>query len=130
MTSAAISEQKLPAFTLDALRDDDFFGARLLDLEAELFTFDWQTRIPSVSISADENHFFIDMPVKGFDASDFTFECQDGILFISAEKNLKDPTEDTLLFRRSFSMPEEAATEGITGTVQNSRLHVAIPKVC
>ena len=70
------------------------------------------------------------MPVKGFDASDFTFECQDGILFISAEKNLNDPTEDTLLFRRSFSMPEEAATEGITGTVQNSRLHVAIPKVC
>ena len=36
----ATLEQKLPAFTLDALRDDDFFGARLLDLEAELFTFD------------------------------------------------------------------------------------------
>jgi len=126
----ATLEQKLPAFTLDALRDDDFFGARLLDLEAELFTFDWQSRIPSVSISADEYHFFIDMPVKGFDANDFSFECQDGILFISAEKNVNDPSEDTLLFRRSFSLPEEAATEGITGTVQNSRLHVAIPKVC
>ena len=126
----ATLEQKLPAFTLDALRDDDFFGARLLDLEAELFTFDWQSRIPSVSISADDYHFLIDMPVSGFEANDFSFECQDGILFISAEKNVNDPLEDTLLFRRSFSLPEEAATEGITGTLQNSRLHVAIPKVC
>ena len=129
MTSSAISEKKLPAFTLDALRDDDFFGARLLDLEAELFTFEWQSRIPSVSISADDNHFFIDMPVKGFDATDFSFDCQDGILFISAEKNLNDPKEDTLLFRRSFSMPDEAATEGIIATVQNGRLQVAIPKI-
>ena len=126
----ATLEQKLPAFTLDALRDDDFFGARLLDLEAELFTFDWQSRIPSVSISADDYHFLIDMPVSGFEANDFSFECQDGILFISAEKNVNDPSEDTLLCRRSFSLPKEAATEGITGTVQNSRLHVAIPKVC
>ncbi len=126
---SATLEQKLPAFTLDALRDDDFFGARLLDLEAELFTFDWQSRIPSVSISADPNHFFIDMPVNGFDAGDFTFECQDGILFISAEKNLNDPKEDTLLFRRSFSMPEDAATEGITASVLNGRLQVAIPKI-
>ncbi len=126
----ATLEQKLPAFTLDALRDDDFFGARLLDLEAELFTFDWQSRIPSVSISADDYHFLIDMPVSGFEENDFSFECQDGILFISAEKNVNDPSEDTLLFRRSFSLPKEAATEGITGTVQNSRLHVAIPKVC
>ena len=126
---SATLEQKLPAFTLDALRDDDFFGARLLDLEAELFTFDWQSRIPSVSISADANHFFIDMPGKGFDASDCSFECQDGIHFISAEKNLNDPSEDTLLFRRSFSMPEEAATEGINAIVQNGRLQVAIPKI-
>jgi HSP20 family molecular chaperone IbpA len=125
----ATLEQKLPAFTLDALRDDDFFGARLLDLEAELFTFDWQSRIPSVSISADDYHFLIDMPVSGFEANDFSFECQDGILFISAEKNVNDPLEDTLLFRRSFSLPEEASTEGITATVQNSRLAVAIAKI-
>lgn len=129
MTTAAIHEQKLPAFTLDALRDDDFFGARLLDLEADLFNFDWQSRIPSVSISADEESFYINMPVKGFDAGDFSFDCQDGILFISAEKNLHDPQEDTLLFRRSFSLPEEAATHGITATVENDRLQVSIPKI-
>ena len=69
-------------------------------------------------------------PNFSFEANDFSFECHDGILFISAEKNVNDPSEDTLLFRRSFSLPKEAATEGITGTVQNSRLHVAIPKVC
>jgi HSP20 family molecular chaperone IbpA len=129
MTTAAIHEQKLPAFTLDALRDDDFFGARLLDLESDLFNFDWQSRIPSVSISADDENFYINMPVKGFDSGDFSFECQDGILFISAEKNLNDPQEDTLLFRRSFSLPEEAATSGVTALVENGRLQVSIPKI-
>jgi len=128
MQSTLTSEQKLPAFTLDALHDDDFFGARLLDLEPELFNFDWQSRIPSVAISADDSFYYIDMPVKDFDASDFRFECVDGILFISAEKNTDNPQEDTLLFRRSFSLPEAAATEGIQATVENNRLKVSIPK--
>ena len=122
-------EQKLPAFTLDALRDDDFFGARLLDLEPELFNFDWQSRIPSVAISADEAFYYINMPVKGFDSEDFSFECVDGILFISAEKNSDNPQEDTLLFRRSFSLPEQAATAGIKASVEHDRLMVAIPKI-
>ena len=128
MQTALSSEQKLPAFTLDALHDDDFFGARLLDLEPELFNFDWQSRIPSVAISADDSFYYIDMPVKDFEEPDFRFECADGILFISAEKNTDNPQEDTLLFRRSFSLPEAAATEGIQATVENNRLKVSIPK--
>lgn len=128
MQTTISSEQKLPAFTLDAFHGDDLFGARLLDLEPELFNFDWQSRIPSVAISADDSFYYIDMPVKDFDASDFRFECADGILFISAEKNSDNPQEDTLLFRRSFSLPEQAATEGIKATVENNRLKVSIPK--
>ncbi|MFN5359362.1 MAG: Hsp20/alpha crystallin family protein [Bacteroidota bacterium] len=129
MEMVAAYEQKLPSLTLDALRGDDFFGARLLDFESELFTLDWKNYMPSVNITADARHFYIDMPVSGFDQQDFSFECENGILFIAAEKTINTPQEESLLFRRSFSLPENAATEGIQATVNHGRLNVAIPKL-
>ncbi|MFN5225143.1 MAG: Hsp20/alpha crystallin family protein [Bacteroidota bacterium] len=129
MEMVAAYEQKLPSLALDALRGDDFFGARLLDFESELFTLDWKNYMPSVNITADARHFYIYMPVSGFDQQDFSFECENGILFIAAEKTINTPQEESLLFRRSFSLPENAATEGIQATVTNGRLNVAIPKL-
>lgn len=125
----ATLDQKLPTVTLDAIRGDDFFGARLLDFESELFTMDWKQYMPSVDISADQSFFYIDMPAGGFEESDFTFECENGILFIAAEKNIETPEQETQLFRRSFSLPENAITEGIVSDVINGRLHVSIPKM-
>lgn len=124
----ATYEQKLPTVTLDAIRGDDFFGARLLDFESELFTMDWKQYMPSVEISADQSFFYIDMPAGGFDVSEFSFDCENGILFIAAEKNVAAPGEETQMFRRSFSLPDNAATEGIVSEVIDGCLHVAIPK--
>lgn len=122
-------EQKLPTVTLDAFRGDDFFGARLLDFESELFTMDWKQYMPSVDITADESFFYIQMPAGGFTAGAFSFECEDGILFIAAERQADQPGADSVMFRRSFSLPENAATEGISSIVSQDRLRVAIPKI-
>ena len=122
-------EQKLPTVTLDAFRGDDFFGARLLDFESELFTMDWKQYMPSVDISADESFFYIQMPASGFTAGEFSFECENGILFIVAERHPDHSGADSLLFRRSFSLPDNAATEGISSIVSQDRLRITIPKI-
>ncbi|MFN7275040.1 MAG: Hsp20/alpha crystallin family protein [Bacteroidota bacterium] len=122
-------EQKLPTVTLDAFRGDDFFGARLLDFESELFTMDWKQYMPSVDITADESFFYIQMPAGGFTTAEFSFECENGILFIAAERKTDRPGEDTLMFRRSFSLPDNAATVDISSVVSQDRLRVAIPKI-
>lgn len=122
-------EQKLPTVTLDAFRGDDLFGARLLDFESELFTMDWKQCMPSVDITADENFFYIQLPAGGFSAAEFSFECENGILFIAAERYSDLPGEDSLQFRRSFSLPDNAATSGISSVVSQDRLIVTIPKI-
>lgn len=122
-------EQKLPTVALDAFRGDDFFGARLLDFESELFTMDWKQYMPSVDITADESFFYIQMPAGGFRAAEFSFECENGILFIAAERQTARPGEDSLLFRRSFSLPDNASPEGISSLVHQDRLRVTIPKI-
>ncbi|MGB0523569.1 MAG: Hsp20/alpha crystallin family protein [Flammeovirgaceae bacterium] len=111
----------------DLFDSDKFF-------ESDLFKRDLS---PAVNIKDNENNFEIEVACPGFDKEDFNVTVDNGLLTISAEhKTEKEEKEEKYArrefsyssFSRSFSLPESADDENISGKYEGGILRMIIGK--
>ena len=115
---------------------DRFFPWRLLRTPMETATdvADW---VPAVDVKEEDERFVIRADVPGVDAGDLEITMEDGVLTLTGSRETRsDETHDGLRrtervhgrFRRRFSLPDSADSDGIVADYQNGVLEVAIPK--
>ena len=95
------------------------------------------SRSPRVNITERKDDFKIDLLAPGFSKQDLKLHVEDNTLTISAEKKAEDLKENERYtrrefsfakFQRSFHLPENVNTDGITADHVNGVLSISIPK--
>ena len=115
---------------------DRLFPWRLLrtPLETTTDVADW---VPAVDIREEDERFLIRADVPGVDAADLEITMEKGVLSLQGSRETRsEETENGLRrtervhgrFKRSFSLPDTADSEGIVADYQNGVLEVTIPK--
>ena len=93
--------------------------------------------VPSVNISEKTNAYEVELSVPGFNKEDFKIEAEKDVLNVSCEhkEEKKDETKQFTRrefrygsFSRSFTLPENANTDGIQACYENGILVLDIPK--
>ena len=93
---------------------------------------------PRVDAIEDTNSYVIVAELAGVAKEDVTITVKERILTLAGEKKRPEVTEGVQFlakgrrfgtFERSFELPENAATEGITAEFANGLLTLTVPKV-
>jgi len=99
-----------------------------------------QGDLPAINVSENEKSFSIELSVPGYKKEDIKIEIEKDILKISAQSEVsneeKDENQKVLRqefrkssFTRSFSIPENIDTEGISAEQKDGVLQVTLPKM-
>jgi HSP20 family protein len=97
---------------------------------------DWTTS-PAVNIAENKEGFRIEVAAPGLQKDDFRIHVEKYRLEISSEKeNTSESSNDTFhrkefsysSFKRTFTLPESAETDGIKANYANGVLTVTVPK--
>ncbi len=93
---------------------------------------------PAFNVKETEKEFVIEAAVPGLDKKDFKIDLKDRLLTISAEKEMKEETNESEnyyrrefcygTFSKSYQLPENVSEEKITANYENGILIVKIPK--
>ena len=95
---------------------------------------DWR---PAVDIVEQKDRFLVSADVPGVDPAAIDISMENGVLSVSGERKAEDRSDVddvqrcervTGRFYRRFTLPETAATEGITAKSTNGILEISIPK--
>lgn len=103
---------------------------------------DFQTTSPHVNILENEKAFIIEMAAPGMNKENFQIQLEKNVLTISAEKTLrqaqgdKEDKKNNYLkrefsyqsFKRSFTISDHVAVDGIHANYENGILKVELPK--
>ncbi len=113
---------------------DDLFNRSISDLVGG----DFAASIPSVNLKETDKDYQLEMAAPGLEKEDFKINLENKQLVISVEKEKEASSEtaDKFLrkefsyfsFKRSFGLPENVHTEGISGTYDKGILRVTLPK--
>ena len=108
----------------------DFFNPRFFDgLE--------KGTMPAVNVYEGKDEFTIEVAAPGLEKKDFQINLNNNVLEISSSKEEKSEyKEENVMrrefsytsFKRSFTLPDSANTEGIKATYKDGILDVKIPK--
>ena len=119
------------------LLSDDFFYGKNKHNKACTPSQKWSAR-PAVNIKNVDNKYFIELAAPGFDKSDFAVELEDGLLTISAKKEVSEEKKDegythkefsSREFKRTFSLSEDKFdVEAINASYDAGILTVTIPQ--
>ncbi len=111
------------------------FPWRLLSTPVEAGDIaDW---VPAVDIKEENERFVIRADVPGVERTDLNITMDKGVLCLQGTRETRsEETEDGLRraeriqgrFRRRFTLPDTADSEGIVADYQNGVLQVTIPK--
>ena len=113
---------------------DEFFNN---DLFPRFYNWNDGHSVPAVNISEGKNEYAIDVAAPGLNKSDFKVNLDRNLLTISAEKEVKNESneEDVLRrefnynsFSRCFTLPETVDADKIKATHKDGILNVVIPK--
>lgn len=94
-------------------------------------------RSPAVNVEQTEKEYLFSMELPGLDREDFKVELENGVLTISGEKKQKKEEKGRNFlrqeqcygaFRRSFSMPSDAASHGVHAAYKNGILKISVPR--
>jgi len=112
------------------------FGTQSLGSTQESMQLsDWT---PSVNISETPEAYKIDADLPGVKKEDIKLECENGVLQISGERSQKTESKDEKVhrvessygsFMRRFTLPDDAAPEGIEANMKEGELHVVVPRM-
>lgn len=111
---------------------DRFFNDSLARSGGSAYSF-----VPRVDILEEDKSFEIHVAVPGVNKDDFKIDLNDNYLTISGErKNSREKKENNFhsveiqygTFSRSFTLPENVDTNGISAKYVNGILEVSIPK--
>ncbi|HFA49159.1 MAG TPA: Hsp20/alpha crystallin family protein [Bacteroidetes bacterium] len=115
---------------------DDFFKAEFPGLLNMNFSSQGST-LPSVNIKETDDDYQIEMAAPGMEKKDFKVTVDNGVLNISAEREMKDEKEEDgytrrefsySSFQRSFTLPETAEGDKIKAKYKDGILHLTLPK--
>jgi HSP20 family protein len=124
-----------PTWTNSLFNTGDFLTPKWMDFY--LPELDFTNKIPAANITESPKEFVIELAVPGLERKDFKVEVNNGILFISSEKEeesnevKKNYTRKEYAynsFSRSFTLPENLILEKINAKYENGILHVMLPK--
>jgi HSP20 family protein len=130
-------ESMMPTWANDLFDTSRFFSPRLFDLGTDPFSIDFSSRIPSANINETEKEYKIELAVPGLDKKDFKVAIDNGVLYVSSEREeerLEDEANYTRReysfnsFRRSFSLPENCIEDKIKAKYENGILNLILPK--
>lgn len=127
----------LPSVVSDFFNSDRLFSTSILDFDGGLLDRGNSFLIPGANITENDKDFSIELAAPGLEKKDFKVEVQDGVLTISAEKK-EEKTEENKNYRRrefsydsfsrSFTLPENSASEKMDAKYENGVLHLTLPK--
>ncbi|MFN5843597.1 MAG: Hsp20/alpha crystallin family protein [Bacteroidota bacterium] len=109
----------------------DFFG------NGNSTALDLARQIPSVNINETEKDYQLEMAAPGLERNDFKVEVEQGVLYISSEKELerKDERKNYTRreysynsFSRSFTLPDNCMPDNIVAKYDKGILHITLPK--
>jgi HSP20 family protein len=93
--------------------------------------------MPAVNVRENKNAFKLDVAAPGFKKEDFKLEMHNGYLTISGESKEEKEDKDEKYtrqeyrynsFSRSFSVPENVNSDGISAEYADGVLKVTLPK--
>jgi HSP20 family protein len=115
---------------------DDFFNAERF-FPSEFLNFGRTELVPSANIKETEKDYTIELAAPGLSRKDFHVEIENDVLTISAEKKEESEEEGKNFrrkefsynsFSRSFSLPENLATDKIDAKYEDGVLRLLLPK--
>ena len=95
---------------------------------------DWR---PAVDIVEEQDRFLVRADVPGVDPADIDVSMEKGVLSVAGERKAENRDDVdgvqryervTGRFERRFTLPETAATDGISAKSTNGILEISIPK--
>jgi HSP20 family protein len=135
MTTLLKRESLFPRWTSDLLDTGKFLSPRLFDFDGD--GFDFANRVPSVNVTENEKEFKIEMAAPGLERKDFKMEVENGVLYISSEKEEESKEEKKNYTRReysynsfirSFTLPDNSLPDKINAKYENGVLNITLPK--
>ena len=114
---------------------ENFFGRDSEDMFPTFGLFNKTT--PAVNIFETPENFMLELGVPGMKREDFNVEIDNGVLFISCEKEVNKEEKDKRwtrrefnyqMFKRSFMLPENVKVDKINAIYENGMLKVKLPK--
>lgn len=111
---------------------DRFFNESVSRAGGSAYSF-----VPRVDVFEDEKAFEIHVAVPGVNKEDFKLDLNDNLLTVSGErKYTKERKENNFhtvetqygTFKRSFSLPENVASDQIQARYNNGILEITVPK--
>jgi len=96
-----------------------------------------RTNAIPVDISENDNAFILNADFPGFDKKDVNLTIEEGVLTLSANRELDNKSNDGAYrirerragsFSRSFTLPENVLADDISAKFKNGTLSVTIPK--
>lgn len=115
---------------MDQVIEDFFTGGPLEQAVERNFT-------PAVDVEERDKEYVFSIEVPGMEKDDVHVEIQSQVLTVSGErKEEKDEKRKGYLrhelsygsFLRSFSLPDDAASEGLKATCKNGILKISVPR--
>ena len=93
--------------------------------------------VPAVNIAEDADAYTVEVAAPGMKKGDFMVNVERGMLVVEAEaKSIREAKESNYTrqefshtsFKRSFMLPENVSTAGISAKYENGLLMIRLPK--
>jgi len=115
---------------------DDFFKSQFPALQKMNFSAEGTT-MPAINIKETDDEYALEVAAPGLSKKDFNISVENGMLTISAEKEVETENEEDgytrkefsySSFKRSFTLPEGADDGKISAKYVDGILQVVLPK--
>ena len=115
---------------------DDFFKSEFPSWSRMNYSAD-NTTLPAVNIRETDDEFKLEVAAPGMSKKDFNVSVDNGVLTVSAEKEMKNENKENgysrrefsyQSFQRSFTLPESADDGKINAKYADGILHLTLPK--
>lgn len=125
MTLVKFRNPLIPILNEPSILGDPFFSD-LLETQKNLFNlnriFNGGSAVtPAMNVKETEKDYEIEMAAPGLTKNDFNITVDDGVLTISAEKEMKSEEEDENYLRREFSYNSFSRSMSIPETIDESK---------
>ncbi|RMG83209.1 MAG: Hsp20/alpha crystallin family protein [Bacteroidetes bacterium] len=115
---------------------DDFFKSEFPALSQMNFSAEGST-MPAVNIKETDKTYELEVAAPGMDKKDFNVQIENGVMTISAQKEMEnEQKEDNFTrrefsytsFQRSFTLPEGADDANVEAKYKDGILRIVLPK--
>jgi len=115
---------------------DDFLKAEFPVWSRKNFSADGST-LPAVNVQETEDEFKLEVASPGMSKKDFNISVDNGVLTVSAQKEIENKSNENgysrkefsyQSFQRSFNLPESVEDGKINAKYTDGILHLNIPK--